>query len=46
MKDVEIQTNENFKLIPKNEYLNFKPANRDNSDEPKKNFYSIRIERR
>jgi len=35
-KDVCIQTNENFKLIPKNEYLNFKPANSDNSDEPKK----------
>lgn len=41
-KDVCIQTNENFKLIPKNEYLIFKPANKDNSDEPKK--ISIPIE--
>ena len=29
-KDVSIQSNENFKLIPKNEYLTFKPANKDN----------------
>ena len=41
-KDICIETNENFKLIPKNEYLNFKPANKDNSDEPKK--ISIPIE--
>ena len=41
-KDVCIQTNENFKLISKNDYLNFKPANKDNSDEPKK--ISIPIE--
>ena len=34
-KDIFIDTNENFKLIPKNEYLNFQPANRGNSDEPK-----------
>ena len=41
-KDICIETNENFKLIPKNEYLNFKTANKDNSDEPKK--ISIPIE--
>ena len=41
-KDICIETNENFKLIPKNEYLNFKPANKDNSGKPKK--ISIPIE--
>jgi len=41
-KDICIETNENFKLIPKNEYLNFETANKDNSDEPKK--ISIPIE--
>ena len=43
MKDVEIQTNENFKLISKNEYLIFKPANRDNSDKSKKISISIKM---
>ena len=45
-KDVCIQTNENFKLIPKNEYLNFKPANKgNNSDEPKKTSIPIKLKK-
>ena len=35
-KEVCIQSNENFKLIPKDLYLKFKPANKENSDETKK----------
>ena len=35
-KEVCIQPNENFKLIPKDLYLKFKPANKENSDETKK----------
>ena len=44
-KDVCIQTNENFKLIPKNEYLIFKPANKDNSGEPKKISIPINLKK-
>ena len=44
-KDICIETNENFKLIPKNEYLNFKPANKDNSNEPKKNSIPIEFKK-
>ena len=35
-KEFCIQPNENFKLIPKDLYLKFKPANKENSDETKK----------
>ena len=42
-KDVYIQTNENFRLLPKTEYLKFESAKKENSDKSKRILIPIKL---